>query len=280
MKRLLMLMLLCGVIGVAPAQTESTSSTKPLRVGLLPYLSTEKLLMRFAPLKAYLESSLHRPVILETAPNFESYIDRAGHYQYDLYLAAPHIAALAETDFHYRRVSRLMRELHCAIVVRNDGSVKSLKDLRGRIVTTPSDTAIVTMLGEKLLSDNKLVAGKNITVEHTPSHNNAIIAVANGRADAAMTSAAVFETMPKDVRDRLDILITTEKVPHMMFMASPKLPEAEYQELTRVMLLFTAAGPGKEFFQSTGYGDMGKITDQKMKQLSPYVKTLKQRIKK
>ncbi|MBI3563473.1 MAG: phosphate/phosphite/phosphonate ABC transporter substrate-binding protein [Gammaproteobacteria bacterium] len=257
---------------------ERSAGPPPLRVGLLPYLSTEKLLERFAPLKTYLEINLHRPVILETAPSFSSYVERAEHYQYDLYLTAPHIAALVETDFHYRRISRLTRELDGSIVVRKDGPIKTLQDLKGRIFIAPSDTAITTMLGEQLLRDNQLIAGKNITVQYTPSHNNAIMAVASGKADAAVTSAAVFETMPVEVRDKLRILTTTPKVPHMMFMASPKLKDGDYQQLRRSMLRFTAAGAGRTFFENSGYGDMGEITNREMRTLRPYVKLLRQRL--
>lgn len=252
----------------------------PLRVGLLPFLSTAKLLEDFSPIKSYLEIRLQRPIILETAPNFQSYVDRAGQYQYDLYLTAPHIAALVERDFHYRRISRLTRELDGSIVVRKDGPIKSIEDLKNHIFATPAATAITTMLGEQLLRQHHLYDGKNVTIEYTPSHNNAILAVASGKADAAVTSAAVFEKMPPAIKDKLMVLTNTEQVPHMMFMASPKLSKADYADLRQAMLEFTASGAGKDFFDKSGYGDMGKIRDTDMRKLSPYVELLRQRLKK
>lgn len=279
MKKYFALMILIYSSCVSLTILAENAPAPPLRVGLLPFLSTAKLLADFAPIKDYLEIKLQRPVILETAPNFKSYIERAGQYQYDLYLTAPHIAALVEHDYHYRRVSRLTRGLDGSIVVRKDGPIKSIDDLKNHVFTTPADTAITTMLGEQLLLQHHLYNGKNITIQYTPSHNNAIIAVATGKADAAVTSAAVFENMAPEIRDKLAILTKTETVPHMMFMASPKLSGRDFKALRQAMLEFTASGPGKAFFEKSGYGDMGKITDKEMQQLRPYVRMLQQRLK-
>lgn len=263
----------CSAADVPPAPQA------PLRVGLLPYVSTQRLLDSYLPLKLYLENTLHRPVTLVTAPNFRSYVERARAHEYDLYLTAPHFAALAEAQFGYKRVSRLLRELDGVIVVRKNGPVRSVADMKGRVMTTPDSLAIITMLGELLLSDNKLVSGKDVTVQYTPSHNNAILAVAGGKADAAVTSAAVFETMPQEVRDQLVILTRTKTVPHMMFMASPEISERDYRALRDAMLRFTAGGAGRAFFERSGYGDMGEITDAQMEQLRPFVTLLQQRSK-
>ena len=274
MKRLLLLGLLFAMV----AQADPGPTAKPLRVGLLPYLSTQRLLDSYAPLRDYLETALHRPVILITAPSFDVYVNRAGQYEYDLYLTAPHFAALAESQSGYKRVSRLLRELDGSLIVARGGPVKTIADLKGRVVATPDRLAIITMLGEALLQDNQLIPGKDVTVQYTPSHNNAIVAVASGQADAAVASGAVFDTMAPDVKDKLEILTHTGKVPHMMFMASPKIPDPDYQALRQAMLKFNAAGAGKVFFEKSGYGDMGEIGDAQMRQLRPYISILQQRI--
>ncbi len=85
--------------------------------------------------------------------------------------------------------------------------------------------------------------------------------------------------MSPEIKNKLTILASTEPVPHMMFMASPTISEKEYKALREAMLEFTASGPGREFFEKSGYGDMGKITEKEMQQLRPYVKILQQRLK-
>lgn len=251
---------------------------KPLRVGMLPSLSLQKLFIRFKPLQAYLEKTLHRPVILLTAVNYATYMKRASEYQYDLYFAAPHMAALAEADSGYRRVSMFTRNLSGYLIVRRDGSIKKIADLKGRTVAAPEQLAIITMMGEALLEQHHLQPGVNVKMEYTSTHNNAILALYTGNADAAVVSTGIFDIAAPAIRDKLKILATTTNVSHLMFMASPKLPEQEYHNLKQAMLRFTANGPGKEFFKRAPYGDMTQIHDADMENMQPYIKKLEQRL--
>jgi phosphonate transport system substrate-binding protein len=256
---------------------EQAATQRPLQFGLLPYVSTRKLFAYYAPMKKYLEATLGRPVHMSTAPDFATYIERARQGTYDLYHTAPHFAAQAEHEFGYRRVSRFMRELDGSIIVARDGPIKRPEDLRGRTMLTPDALAIVTFLGEQWLRDNGLRPGLDVEVKNSPSHNNAILAVVRGEAEAAVTSAAEFENMPKKITNKLRILTSTQKVPHMMFMAGPHLSEAEFLRLRKAMLAYTADGAGKRFFAATGYGDMGEITDKEMKRLVPFITELNAR---
>lgn len=276
------LLLLVGQAWGAPSSDnvgKPPSAQHPLQFGLLPYLSTRKLFSHYAPLQHYLEKALGRPVRMSTAPDFATYIKRAREGQYDLYHTAPHFAAQAEAEFGYRRVSRLLRELDGSIVVARDGNIRSVADLRGRTLVTPDALAIITFLGEQWLRDNGLRPGVDVEVIHAPSHNSAIMAVARGDAEAAVTSASVFENMPQKISHRLRILASTKKVPHMMFMAGPHLSDLEYQQLRKAMLAYTAKGAGSEYFTMTGYGDMGPIEDRDMQRLAPFLKELNQKLK-
>lgn len=254
-------------------------SQRPLQFGLLPYISTRKLFTYYTPIKKYLEKTLGRPVRMSTAPDFATYIERARQGEYDLYHTAPHFAAQAEYEFGYQRVSRFLRKLDGSIIVARDGPIKQPEDLRGRTLCTPDALAIITFLGEQWLLENGIQPGVDVEIRNFPSHNTAILAVLRGKAEAAVSSAAVFENMPKTVSDKLRILTTTKKVPHMMFMAGANLPNKEYLELRKAMLAYTADAAGESFFAATGYGDMGEITDKEMSRLSPFIAELNTRTK-
>jgi phosphonate transport system substrate-binding protein len=270
----LLLSLMVATAQAAAAPTQDNAKTTPLRFGLLPYMSTQSLLLRYAPLQHYLETTLQRRVKPVTAPNFATYIARARRHEYDIYLTAPHFAALAENQSGYQRISRMLRQLDGTIVVRKNGPIHALTDLREHTFATPDALAIVTFLGEQRLAQRQLTPGRDVTIETMPSHNAAILAVAGGQADAAVTSEAVLESMPTDVQARITVLEHTDAVPHMMVMASPTLDAAEIAALRAAFLDFTAAGPGKQFFEQTGYGDMVPITDADMQSMQPFVKML------
>ena len=251
----------------------------PLQMGLLPYLSGERLFEYFLPMKDYLEAKLKRRIVLSTAPDFKTYVQRAARGEYDIYQTAPHFALLAEVEHGYRRVAKLTRELDGDVIVGLNSPVQRVEDLRGRIVITPDALAITSMLGEHLLKDHGLKPGRDYRLVRAYSHNNAILTVHHGGADAALTSAAVFEQLAPEIKRDLRVLAKTRKVPHMMVMAHKRMPPAEYQRLKTALLAFTRSGPGQKFFEITGYSDIGPITDADMARLQPFLIDLKDRLK-
>lgn len=251
----------------------------PLQMGLLPYLSGDRLFEYFLPMKDYLEAKLKRRIVLSTAPDFKTYVQRAARGDYDIYQTAPHFALLAEMEHGYRRVGKLTRALDGDVIVERGGPIKRIEDLRGRIVITPDALAITSMLGEHLLKDHGLSPGRDYRLLRANSHNNAILTVHHGGADAALTSAAVFEQLAPEIKSQLRVLAKTRQVPHMMVMAHRRMPQAQYQRLKTALLAFTHNGPGHKFFETTGYGDMGPITDTDMARLQPFLIDLKERLK-
>jgi phosphonate transport system substrate-binding protein len=270
----------CGVAsGGAKEESVNYSATAqqpPLQFGLLPYVSTRKLFYYYGPLKNYLERTLHRRIIMSTAPDFMTYLSRAQKGVYDLYHTAPHFAALAEREWGYRRLLCFSRELDGSVVVAKNGKVKSVQDLAGGVVRLPDELAIISFLGEEYLAEQGLAS--RVDVRYSPSHNNAILAVVRGEAIAAVSSTAVFEKMPADLRASLQILARTKRVPHMMLMAGPHLNEKEFQQLQEALQEFGDQAQGKSFFRATGYEGLRPISDADMQRLSHFVDRLKERL--
>lgn len=280
MKRQTKFCLLWAMLCLTTGSAYGLPSQSPLVVGILPYLSPAALLKTWKPFIEYLEEHTERPVKVASAPDFRTYVKRAATGYYDVYQTAPHFALLAEKKYHYRRLARLKRELDGAIVVSRQSKAVSLNDLRGRIFATPDKLAIVTLLAELTLSAHGLTPHRDVQMKYTPSHNNALIAVIEGTADAAVTSTAVFERMSEERKRQLRLLTRTSKVPHMMIMAGPAVSESEYQALLGIILGFTAKGPGKAFFEESGYGDMVRIRDRDMARLMPILSMLNARLAK
>lgn len=263
----LMLLLFSALLATPTAAAESP----PLQMGLLPYLSSEQLFKNFLPLKNYLETRLKQRIIMSTAPNFRAYVQRAARGDYDIYLTAPHFALLAETAQHYRRLSRVSHELTGYVVVRSNSVIQQIEDLRGHTVITPDELAIISMLGEQLLLKHGLRPELDYQLERGASHNNALLTIHRGSADAAFTVPAVYDKLPANIRRELRVLAKTDSVPHIMFMAHSRLPAKDYDQLKAALLAFTREGDGRQFFEASGLGNMGPITDADMAQLHPYI---------
>lgn len=266
--------------GLIPCATaaDTPAGERPLSMGILPYLSTQQLFEKFAPMKQYLERELDRRIEMTTAPNYRVYVQRAARGEYDIYETAPHFALLAEVEHGYRRASRIARELDGSVVVRRDGPIKRVGDLRGGVVATPDPLAVITFLGEELLQQHGLTPGRDVRLLRSPSHNNAMMRVIHGDATAAVSSSADFEKLAPTLQAQLRLLTKTRQIPHMMIMAGPRLAPAEQERLRHALVRFTRAGPGARFFDITGLGDMAPIRDTDMARLKPFLQPLKERM--
>jgi len=112
--------LAAGLMAAGVATSALAAEPPPLQMGVLPYLSSERLFEYFLPMKEYLETQMQRRIVLTTAPDFKTYVRRAARGDYDIYQTAPHFALLAEVEHGYRRASRLTRELDGDVIVRRD----------------------------------------------------------------------------------------------------------------------------------------------------------------
>jgi len=250
--------------------TVQAEGDKPLEIGLLPYLSPDMLMQRYAPFVNYVGEQMGRPIHVTTAPSFPVYVDRAAQKRYDLYVTAPHFAVLAEEKYGYKRLARLTRELDGAMVVRVDSKYQKIEDLKGKVLATPDHLAIITILGELSLEEHGIDPKKDIIIRSAPSHNTALLEVIKRRADAAVVSTAVYESMKPEHKSQLRLLFSTAKVPHMMFLANPDMADTDYEKMKKAILNFTAKGAGKAFFEESGYIDMQAISDEDM----AYMKTM------
>lgn len=257
----------------------AVETATPLEIAILPYLSTRAVLSTYAPMQHYLERRLQRPVLLVTAPDMQTFVERTQHGMYVYLITAPHFARYAQQEAGYRLFLRVDRTLHGTLVVSKGSDIHSISDLRGKVVATPDKLAIVSMLGVELLRNHGLQPGKDVEVRVTTSHNSAVLSVQRGEAAAAVTSVTALKQMPDSLRDSVKELAITAQVPHLMFLAHGRIPIAEVDKIARILQEFAENSPeGKAFISDTGYVGLRKPTAEELVPLDPFVQDLKKLI--
>lgn len=278
----LLLILLLGHINNSSAQSiqeaKNPQQVAPLHLGLLPHLSSNLLLKKYQKLIRYLEERLQRRVVVHTAPNFKIYIQRVIEGRYDLYLTAPHLAAYHESEQGHQRIAVFGNTLRGLIVVTKDSSYTQLSDLQGKVFYTPDKLAVISLLGEVTLQDNNI----DLTINHSSSHNNAMHAVASGKADAAIVGDAAYRITlnNKKLKKPLRVLTKTESIPSMMFMTPGRTSDQERETFTRTLLSIENYALGRDFIESVPFDKFKPITDLHMQRLANMVTLLKQRLNK
>lgn len=273
MKRIFLLLI--GVLLAAVSCAAVAAGQQALSVGLFPYLSARQLVDTYQPLREFLEQRLGRPVMLYTAPDFKSFVRRTQGGEFDVIVTAPHFARLAQVDGGYLPLFTYRNDIAAAVVVRKNGPVNDIAQLRDTRIIAPDRMAIVTMLGLKLLHEHGLDAPRDYLLQETATHGNVALAVLSGEAQAGIIGALPLKQLPENTSRQLHILALTPAIPSQMLLASPGLAANQVQQIRDALLQFEQGTAGQKFFQSTGLIGFKPISAADLKQLDPYAKEAK-----
>lgn len=265
-------MIVCfSITANAAKPAAGVASTKPLIFGLLPSESAVTKFRRYAPLRDYLSLKLKRPIVLETARNFPEFLRRTSTRRYDFLETAPHFVPQAIDSGHYRVLTTIIQPLSAQVVVRKDSAWRSLKQLAGKKVATPSPKAIITKVG--IATFSKL----GLRDKHSPvyityqTHNAAYEAVLGRQADAAIISVNVFNKAIKQ-GEPLRSIGASRSFPNMSILGAANMPKALRQKLRTTLSNMVRDKDGQKVLRQTAYPGYRPATKAEFAPLRRYMK--------
>lgn len=278
LKNLLTLLMCFLLLMVSKFSFADKKQDSVLHLGILPHLSSNLLVKKYTNLVLYLEKELGKKIILSSAPDFKTYLERASANEYDIYLTAPHFAAYHVKEQNHSLLSRFSADLRCIFVVNESSPYSSLDQLKGKTITTPDTLAIITMLGESMLQQHGFDLETDLFFKRTTSHNSAVLSVSKMRAEAAIVGLSAFKITETRTETPLRILAQSENIPHMIFLASNNMASEDVLKIKQKLLAFTAEGEGKEFFANVPFKNMIPVTAQDIEKLQPLLNLLSKRL--
>ncbi len=278
LKRLLPVLFVA--VTMAISHVANAQNKAPLRLGLIPHLSSNLLIRKYQNLINYLERSLDRPVIVSTAPDFKTYLKRARTGRFDLYLTAPHMGILLEKNQHHIVLVRFSAPLEAVIAVRKNSPYQSVKELTGKTLAAPNKLAMVDLMGEKLLTDAGLDIQSSVNLNYSNSSNNPLILLGDGKADAAISGFPGFRFVSRSPRLKspLRILRKSSSVPHMFFLTPPHIPAAQRENIKSALLAIDQDATGRSFLEQLPFGKLIEVSEEDREQLKDFAKLLEQRL--
>jgi phosphonate transport system substrate-binding protein len=240
----------------------------PLHFAIFPYVDPATLIKHHRPLKLFLEQSLQRPLIMQTAPDFNTFIQRTLAGDYDLILAAPHMARYAEVKGHYQRIAMSLHRVQGVIVVRTDAAIQELTDLRGKTIAAAEPQAILHQMLLQILFNHGLQPERDLQLLLTNSHNNALLAVLHGDCEAALTAMLLWRSLNDAGKRQLEVLQETAAVPGVMLMAHPRLTPDELGAIRNAVEDFSHSSESATYFFTGGFT---AISEDAMRSVDPYL---------
>lgn len=200
----------------------SQNSVKPLRVGLIPNQSPDKVKAQYEPFRAYLAQKLAMPVELFVATDYAGVVEAMASDKLDLayFGALTYVQAKQRVDI-YPIVTEIDRfthttKYHSLIIVPADSPLQSVADLKGKTFAFGDINSTSGSLYPRIMLDR---AGIKVPddlkqVLYTGGHDATALAVQNGTVDAGGVEDRILYVLEeKGVVDRNKIKVLAKSDP-------------------------------------------------------------------
>lgn len=261
----------CGLMLAAGLAGPAASSPAELVLGLLPNVSTALLATQYEPLRRHLEG-LGTSVRLALPSSFRGFARSLLAGEYDLAVAAPHFARVAQLDAGLVPLAMFEPRIGALLVVAAGSALTSAAGLRDRQLSFANPGSLVAIAGLRWLAAQGLEAGRDFEVQPARTDFGVGRLLLTGAADAAILSAGELRALPADELARLRVLETFQRLPNFIVVAHPRLGAAQLAQL-RTRLLALAADPerGAAFARASGVTGIVEVDAATLRELDAFV---------
>ncbi|MFA6898885.1 MAG: phosphate/phosphite/phosphonate ABC transporter substrate-binding protein, partial [Desulfurivibrionaceae bacterium] len=234
------LLVAIAVVLILSPSLYAASKIETLTLGVFPYLSANQMMEQLSPLCKRIEVALGKKVILVSAPDFMSYVDRTAKGEYDLVLTAPHMGRLAQKRDGWQLVVQSGQKTATVILVRNESGIRRLEDLRGKKLAVGNVRSVTYLLAEEALAQKGITLGKDVEVLETATFSNVVQSVFLGEVDAGATPTLLWDkwvhVSAEQHRQLREIYRAKPAAPSFLVMAHPKTDQATILRLRQSLL--------------------------------------------
>ena len=256
------------VVAAAPAVPAADGA---LVIGVLPNVAASLLLPQYEYMRRYLERVGGQKVRIVVPANFKVFFDATLAGEYDLAVAAPHFARVAQQERGMVPLVTYEPRINALMVVPAESTVTGPKDMRERAVAFANPQSLVAMYGVQWLRGQGLEAGKDFEVKGARTDLGVGRMLLSGDAVAAIMSNGEFRALPADESSRLKIGEVFARIPNFITIAHPRLERDKINRLRTQLKAFLAdADDGAAFARATGFSGITDVDDAQMRELDPY----------
>jgi phosphonate transport system substrate-binding protein len=265
------LIALPGVLVLLLATTiRPAVAADPLVFGVFPNMTAKQIVENYRPLTNALEKGLQRRVVVYSARDFKTFVERTRAGEYDILLTAPHLAWLARQDVGYRPLLKYRQPVRGLLAVKKTAPFYAPEALRGHTIATADNLAVVVLAMQAELAAYGLKRNIDYRTTDAGTHNNAVTQLLNGRADAAILGMHPYLLLPPDQRSNLRVLAETPPLSSLMFLTHPRMRDRDAMAVRQTLLDFAATPEGHAFMKSGGYGGLVAVDGSELRAFRPY----------
>lgn len=257
---------------VASAPVVAPRSNEPLVIGVLPNIGAAVLQAQYESLRSWFERNASQPVRIVVPASFKVFFDSMMRGEYDLAVAAPHFARVAQADRGLVPLLLYEPRIQALLLSAVTGGIRTPGEVRGKTVGFANPSSLVALYGQQWLGQQGLVSGKDFVVRGVRTNMGVGRLLLTGEAAAAVMSSGEFRALPQDESARMKIVEAFARIPNFIVMANPRLGAARIVRLKAQLEAFIAdRDEGAAFVLATGVTGMADADETVLRELDPFV---------
>lgn len=229
----------------------TASDTTVYRVAIHPLYNPHKLIQAYQPLMDYLNAHLNGAHLeIEASRDYAAFEDKVRESGPAFLLPNPVQTLLAQkTGYRVIAMAGDPRDFKGIFVVRKDSLLKQPQDLKGKVVSYPSPTALAgAIMPQYFLHNQGVDVQHEVTNRYVGSHESAILNTYMGHSAAAATWPPPWRMFQKDYpaeAAQLQVLWETPPLINNSVMVRQDVPQALQRQVQALLLGLktTADGP-------------------------------------
>lgn len=209
----------------------------PLRLAVVPQLTPVEMTRAWSPI---VEALGRRGIACELVvyPSIANFEPEFMMGKADLLFLNPYHMVMAKKAHGYEPILRDTRPLEGVLVVKRDGPVKALDQLKDLRISFPAPNAFAASLYMRSVLERQY----HLLYEthYAQNHRNAIRQVLVGDSAAAGVVKTTLEKEPQEVQESLRILYTTPGLSPHPLAVHPRIPARQRAEIVAVFMEMAA----------------------------------------
>jgi phosphonate transport system substrate-binding protein len=259
-------------LAMLPAQPAIAADAYSL--GIVPYFSPSRLEEIYAPAAADLARSIGHGVVFRTSTSWDRYFAQLKAQTYDIALVHALFYVPAADEFGYLPLARMREPFTAIVVVPEQSPIRTVDDLRGKVIATPPTYLPTVHLAKKALRDRGLERDKNVRFEETRTVDACLQQALAGSAQACIAPPFAANAFQASTNVRMRVVLESAQLPSPVFVVHRRVPAAERERIRAALLEWNHSASGRAVLKSINTQSLVPATDQDYDVVRAFVRSL------
>jgi phosphonate transport system substrate-binding protein len=215
------------------AADEKVANAKVWRLAVVPQLTAVEMTRNWSPVvQALNDAGLQCELVVY--PSIAQFEPEFLNGKADFVFLNPYHMVMAWRSQKYEPLLRDMRPLEGVLLVKNDGPVKQIEQLKDHRISFPAPNAFAASLYVRSVLERQYHVP--FEAHYAQNHRNAIRQVLTGDSAAAGGVRTTLEKEPADIQQQLRVLYSTPALSPHPIAAHPRVPTIVRNQFSQTLL--------------------------------------------